>query len=325
MGLLDVLEQGDLVLALVPPCRVVAALRTSRRVRNVLVPLVRQAADGDLEGSGAAAGGRPRKIGGVVLAVRYEQRVRELGDAATRDLRTWGCGFELRVQRGVHLEPLLQSIHDLLAEPVRCELSASRHWPGPSVLRLDGCHMGASGARLLGMNVLQRLRGLRDLHLTNNDIGDAGMHEVYSSLRLNAWGEERGRTGQWELRAPLPLRALHLRGNNIGKRGAHHLGSLLSLTDGTSLRTLDIADNQLGAVLQSHVSVGLRRNANLETLDLRATALQVCVQYQRGRGRGRGRGSEPESQRGSEVCAGGLEVGGGAVLLEGGGGRESVW
>ena len=98
--------------------------------------------------SGAAAGGRPRKIGGVVLAVRYEQRVRELGDAATRDLRTWGCGFELRVQRGVHLEPLLQSIHDLLAEPVRSELSASRHWPGPSVLRLDGCHMGASGARL---------------------------------------------------------------------------------------------------------------------------------------------------------------------------------
>lgn len=241
MELLTLLEQGDLAPSLIPACRVVVMLRTSRRVRRVLKPLI---SDETL---------RPTRLG-VVLAVRYEQRARDLEQI---DLLRWNCRTELRIRRAVHLEPLVGCIHAAALGSAQSGMA----WHGPAVLRLEWCHLGPVGARLLSQNVLPHLRCLEHLHLSGNDILDGGMVDVVEAMAAHpcTYNNSNGSS-------TLRLDSLYLSGNGIRRKGSDALGRLLQIEDMSRLVHLDISDNELGPLNSSELARGLCRLTNLQTL-----------------------------------------------------------
>jgi Ran GTPase-activating protein (RanGAP) involved in mRNA processing and transport len=242
MRLMQLLETGDLAEALVPACRVVAMLRTSHKVRDVLLPLV---SDGRV---------RPKTLG-VVLAVAYKNRAKDLENIAA-DLLRWKCstGMHVRAYRGVHVAPLLDSIWRAAV----CDTD----WGGPKVLALEGCYMGASGAGVLG-NLLIHLRCLQHLHLKGNDIGDHGMESLADACGWDDGDTVRG----------LQLQTLGLGSNNIRKKGAICLSRLMISANMTSLKHLDLSDNQLGNLSSSDLQGAMSYNTSLCILDLSATNL----------------------------------------------------
>jgi hypothetical protein len=243
MQLMILLEQGDLAPALIPANRVVTMLRTCRRVRSVLEPLISNEAL------------RQTRLG-AVLAVRYEQRARDLEQV---DLLRWNCRVELRILRAVHLEPLVGCIRAAALGSVQSGVL----WNGPSVLRLEWCHLGPVGARLLAQNVLPHLRCLEQLHLSGNAILDSGMCEVAEAIAAQSSANHSGG-------GALRLEALYLGGNGVRKTGAGALGRLLGNADMTRLAHLDISDNELGPLIlgakSSELALGLCTLTNLETL-----------------------------------------------------------
>ena len=241
MQLLPLLEQGDLAPALIPDCRVVVMLRTSRRVRGVLGPLI---SDASL---------RPTKLG-AVLAVRYEQRARDLEHV---DLLRWNCRTELRIRRAVHLEPLVGCIHAAAIG----SLQSGMAWHGPGVLRLEWCHLGPVGARMLAQSVLPHLRCLEQLHLSGNDILDGGMIDVVEAMEAHPC-TARNSGGS----STLHLDSLYLSGNGVRRKGAGALGRMLGIEDMSRLLHLDLSDNELGPLNSSELAQGLCSLTNLQTL-----------------------------------------------------------
>eukprot|EP00802_Teleaulax_amphioxeia_P014727 Tamp_14802.p1 GENE.Tamp_14802~~Tamp_14802.p1 ORF type:complete len:413 (-),score=49.93 Tamp_14802:13-1251(-) len=235
MGLLALLEQGDLADALVPPCRVIAALRTCRRMRKILLPLISE------------AGERPRHLT-AVLQARYELRQRDL---VNLDLLRWRCPMDLRIRRFIQLEPL--------AFAVQCAARADPAWAGPSTIRAVQCHIGVGGAHLIAETLLPHARSLAALLLKGNDILDAGLEFL-----TDAW---------IKLEGPLQLHTLSLGANGITKHGVGSLSRLFSIESMTRLRTLDLSDNQLHNLPPSAFETGFENLSNLETLDLHASSI----------------------------------------------------
>ena len=237
MRLLELLEQGDLADALVPPCRVIAGLRTCHGLRRILLPLTSE------------AGVRPRHLT-AVLQVRYELRPRDL-DAL--DLLRWKCPLELRIRRLLQLEPL--------ALAVEAAARTDPAWAGPRIVRADMCHVGVEGARIIAERLLPHSNGLTALQLKGNGICNAGLGHL-----TEAWIKLEGK-------GTLQLHTLNFGGNGITKRGVALLSSLFSIESMTSVRHLDLSDNQLHNLPPSVFATGFENLSNLETLDIHASSL----------------------------------------------------
>ncbi len=143
-------------------------------------------------------------------------------------------------------------------------------------LHLSSNQIGDAGAVTLADGVRAR-RTLTTLHLIDNQIGDAGAVAIADSVRanntfttLNLDGNQIGDAGAVALangvRTSVTLTTLHLKSNRIGDVGAVSLAN--GLRASTTLTLLNLSDNQISAAGARSLADGLRTSPRLVALHL---------------------------------------------------------
>jgi len=141
-------------------------------------------------------------------------------------LWTWEC----LIQRAPGLQLFEMQDVDLGSGPLEWLCKGLRTHMEIKVLRLTGCHIGPSGAKMV-RNVLAQNSSLIDIGLDDCALHDAGLDEIAEGLR--------GNTG--------PLEVLSLQRNHLTARKLGKLASVLTEDDNTlNLTELDLSRNPLG-------------------------------------------------------------------------------
>lgn len=137
--------------------------------------------------------------------------------------------WEFMVQRAPNLQLLEMEDVDLGSGPLEWLCKGLRTHSEIKVLRLTGCHLGPSGAKMM-RNVIAQNASLIDIGLDDCALHDLGLDEIAEGLR--------GSTG--------PLEVLSLRRNHLSARKLGKLAGVLIEENTISLAELDLSGNPLG-------------------------------------------------------------------------------
>lgn len=246
----------------------------------------------------------------LVVRIETDAEAMILGNALSENYMLHTLNFRYSILSGDRARLLLSSIPPNIEKVTLCnceiDSQGTEHLARLSrkccIRFLDLRHndIGDEGARILSAAMKQKSCALKSLILGNCMIGDAGAQYLSQGLRmrglqeLDLRGNQIGDRGAWALSRALTLgidlERLDLRDNKIGDAGADSLALAIAYYHTCyTLSDLNLSLNRIGDAGAQKLAVALKVNSTLEDLNLAgnsigddgAQALAAALEYNR--------------------------------------------